>query len=78
MAGDEEKEQMRESLEGKTNWMMQYITLNDGVKRDRQTSRALVFSSVLQQTHFPGKWRKEVSDSSSHIFLPLQFLLPLI
>lgn len=38
---------MRVALEGKTNQMLQYITLNDGVKRERPTRRASVFSQVL-------------------------------
>lgn len=35
---------MRELLEGKTNPMMQYTTLNDGIKREKQIRRSSVFS----------------------------------
>lgn len=45
--GMRRREQMRVALEGKTNQMLQYITLNDGVKRERPTRRASVFSQVL-------------------------------
>lgn len=52
--GMRRREQMRVSLEGKTNQMLQYITLNDGVERETNWESFSVFPSAIAD---PLSWK---------------------